>query len=294
MHPSTFSIVAYDPGRKEWGAAVQSKFLAVGAVVPWARAGAGAVATQASANLTYGPRGLELMDKGVSALEAIRSLTEADDDRDQRQVGMVDRLGNAAAYTGKGCFDWAGHHVGLGYSCQGNILVPGTVEAMAARFEAARQEGSGELADWLVSALDAGQAAGGDRRGRQSAAVLVVRENGGYGSNNDRYLDLRVDDDIEPIQRLQKLLELHHLYFGKVDPGDLIPISSVTAELQGVLSRTGYYSGPRSGIFDKDTRTALSALVGIENLEERWNGEGDQIDRHVIEYIRGKFGHGAV
>lgn len=294
MHLATFSIVAYDPGRGEWGAAVQSKFLAVGAVVSWARAGAGAVATQSLANMSYGPVGLEMMGAGQSAAETVRALTEADGDREHRQVGMIDRFGNAASFTGKSCFDWAGHHVGAGYACQGNILVPGTVEAMAARFEAARQEGAGELADWLVSALAAGQEAGGDRRGRQSAAVLVAREKGGYGGNNDRYMDLRVDDDPEPIQKLQKLVDLHHLYFGKVNPEDLIPISSVTAELQEMLIRTGYYTGKQTGVFDEVTRSALKALVGTENLEERWNGDGDQIDRHVVEYIRRKFSHGAL
>ena len=201
---ATFSIVAHDPQRMEWGVAVQSKFLAVGAVVSWARAGAGAVATQSYANLTYGPDGLDLMASGVSAEETIERLAAADDNRALRQVGMIDSQGNAAAFTGEGCHDWAGHIVGHGFACQGNILRPGTVEAMAAEFERLRF-GSGELADWLVAALAAGQEAGGDSRGRQAAGVLVVRENGGYGGNNDRYLDLRVDDDPFPIQKLRKL-----------------------------------------------------------------------------------------
>jgi uncharacterized Ntn-hydrolase superfamily protein len=286
---ATFSIVAYDPARQEWGVAVQSKFLAVGAVVSWAQAGAGAVATQSYANLTYGPSGLEMMAKGVPAEEAIKALTEADEGRALRQVGLVDRAGRAAAYTGADCHDWAGHIVGEGFACQGNILVPGTVEAMAARFEAARR-GPGELADWLVEALAAGQAAGGDRRGRQAAGVLIVRDKGGYGGNNDRYLDLRVDDDPEPIARLKKLVEMHHLYFGEVDPNDLIPLAEVAAELQDLLRRTGHYGGPSTGVFDEVTRKALRALVGMENLEERWNGEGDMIDRQVVDYLRGKFG----
>ena len=196
---ATFSIVAYDPGKEEWGVAVQSKFLAVGAVVGWARAGAGAVATQSYANVLYGPQGLELMEKGHSAEETIKTLTDADENRSQRQVGMVDAKGQAAAYTGTDCFFWAGHIVGEGFTCQGNILIPGTIEAMAKCFEQVRG-GEGELADWLVEALDAGQGAGGDSRGRQSAAVLVVRANGGYGGNNDHYLDLRVDDHTEPIK----------------------------------------------------------------------------------------------
>jgi uncharacterized Ntn-hydrolase superfamily protein len=294
LNLATFSIVAYDPANKEWGAAVQSKFLAVGAVVTWARAGAGVVATQSYANMAYGPQGLDLMERGLSASEVIQKLTGEDEGRDLRQVGMVDRSGGAASYTGKGCFDWAGHIVGEGFACQGNILVKGTVEAMAARFELARQEGRVELADWLVSALAAGQEAGGDRRGRQAAAVLVVREDGGYGGNNDRYLDLRVDDDPEPISRLGQLVELHHLYYGKVKPEDLIPLSSVTTELQEILVRTGYYQGPVNNIFDETVRRALRAMVGAENLEERWNGEGEMIDRKVVEFIKGKYGHGTL
>jgi len=149
--------------------------------------------------------------------------------------------------------------------------------------------GAGELADWLLEALAAGQAAGGDKRGRQAAGVLVVRENGDYGGDNDRYLDLRVDDDPKPIQKLVGLVEMHHLYFGEVDPSDLIPLQSAAAELQDLLQRTGYYDGPITGVFDEFTRKSLCTLVGIENLEERWNGEGDMIDRHVVEYLQDRF-----
>jgi uncharacterized Ntn-hydrolase superfamily protein len=207
---TTFSIVAYDSQRREWGVAVQSKFLACAAVVSWAKAGAGAVATQSYANLDYGPDGLCLMAEGVAAAEVIELLTRDDPDRGLRQVGLVDRQGQAAAFTGVDCYDWAGHYVGDGFACQGNILLPGTVEAMAAAFTKARR-GPGELADWLVTALAAGQAAGGDKRGRQAAGVLVVRENGGYGGRTDRYLDLRVDDDPEPIAKLQKLVQARSL-----------------------------------------------------------------------------------
>lgn len=286
---ATFSIVAHDPVHNEWGVAVQSKFLAVGAVVPWARAGAGAVATQSYANLLYGPQGLDLMASDLSAEEAILQLTADDDGRGQRQVGMVDAQGRAAAFTGAGCHAWAGHIVGDGYACQGNILVPGTVEAMAARFETVRG-GVGELADWLVEALSAGQAAGGDSRGRQSAAVLVVKKGGGYGGNNDRYLDLRVDDHPEPILELQRLLGIHHLYFGAVNPEDTLPLADLATELQQMLVRTGFYTGTITGIFDATTRTALRALVGRENLEERWDGSGDRIDRVVVDYLRSRFG----
>jgi uncharacterized Ntn-hydrolase superfamily protein len=286
---ATFSIVAYDPERREWGVAVQSKFLAAAAVVSWARAGAGAVATQAHANVTYGPRGLALMAEGLSAAETVEQLVEDDPDRALRQLGVVDREGQAAAFTGEECFEWAGHVVGEGYACQGNILVAGTVEAMAARFEEVRG-GAGELADWLVEALAAGQMAGGDRRGRQAAGVMVVREGGGYGGNNDRYLDLRVDDDPFPIQKLGRLLEMHHLYFGEVVPEDLVPLDAVTAELQAILVQTGDYEGAVTGSFDAATRKALRALVGRENLEERWKGDEEVIDRLVVEYLRERFG----
>ncbi len=285
----TFSIVAYDPGRQEWGVAVASKFLAAAAVVAWARAGAGAVATQSYAKVGYALEGLDLLAAGLPAGETIAQLTAADVGRMQRQVGMVDRNGQAAAFTGDGCHAWAGHRVGEGYACQGNILIPGTVEAIAAAYEQARQ-GPGELADWLVTALLAGQEAGGDSRGRQSAGVLVVRAGGGYGGDNDRYLDLRVDDDPDPIARLRDLVALHHLYFGQTQPNDLIPLAAVAAELQGPLQQAGYYDGPVNGVFDPATRAALRAWVGIENLEERWNGEGEVIDRQVVDYLRAKFG----
>jgi uncharacterized Ntn-hydrolase superfamily protein len=286
---ATFSIVAYDPAKQEWGVAVQSKFLACAAVVSWARAGAGAVATQSFANVAYGLDGLDMMARDMSAAETIEALTSADDQRAQRQVGMVDKYGQAAAFTGDGCYDWAGHIVGDGFACQGNILVPGTVEAMATAFEAARQ-GPGELADWLVSALAAGQAAGGDSRGRQAAGVLVVRHNGGYGGNNDRYLDLRVDDHPDPIDKLAELVTMHHLLFGEVDPANLIPLADVTEALQALMNLTNYYDGPIDGVFGDETRAALRALVGSENLEERWDGTGDVIDRVVVEYLLQRFG----
>lgn len=283
----TFSIVAYDAARRQWGVAVASKFLASAAVVAWARAEAGAIATQSYAKVGYALEGLDCLASGLSAEETIARLTLADEGRAQRQVGMVDRLGRAAAFTGEGCHAWAGQVVGDGYACQGNILVPGTVEAMAAAFEQARQ-GPGELADWLVEALLAAEAAGGDSRGRQSAGVLVVRAGGGYGGDNDRYLDLRVDDDPDPIAKLKRLVALHHLYFGQTQPEDLIPLAAVAAELQGLLQEAGYYHGPISGSFDPATRAALRALVGVENLEERWDGEGEMIDRQVVEYLRAR------
>lgn len=286
---ATFSIVAYDPNKQEWGVAVQSKFLACAAVVSWARAGAGAVATQSFANVAYGIEGLDMMARGLSAADTIAALTTADENRAQRQVGMVDKKGRAAAFTGDGCYDWAGHIVGDGFACQGNILVPGTVEAMAAAYEQARR-GPGELADWLVQALAAGQAAGGDSRGRQAAGVMVVRHNGGYGGNNDRYLDLRVDDHPEPIDKLAELVTMHHLYFGAVDPANLVPLAEVAGDLQEVLQRTGHLKREADGVFDEETRAALRALVGSENLEERWDGTGDRIDSVVVDFLKQRFG----
>ncbi len=284
---ATFSIVASDPENGDLGVAVQSKFLAVGAVVPWAKAGIGAIATQSWANTTYGPEGFRLMAKGLSAQETLAKLIEADEERDRRQAGMVDAHGNAAAYTGKGCFDWAGHIVGEGFACQGNILVSAeTVQAMARTFE----ESEGELADRLAAALEAGQEAGGDSRGRQSAALLVVREKGGYGGFNDRYLDLRVDDHPTPIQELKRLLELHKLYFFKSKPEDLLPLEGAVArEVQKILSEMGYYSGEINGLYDNTTRQALLDFTGIENLEERWQ-EDACIDPVVLEFMRQKRG----
>jgi uncharacterized Ntn-hydrolase superfamily protein len=201
----TFSIVAYDPDRKEWGIAVASKFLAVGAVVPWAKAGSGAVATQSYANTTYGPRGLELMAEGKAAEEVIKLLTDADKGKADRQVGIVDAKGDAATFTGEKCNAWAGGKVGKHYACQGNILTgPEVVEAMAKAFEDAK----GRLAWRLLDALEAGEKAGGDKRGKQSAAILVVRDKGGYGKFNDRAVDFRVDDHEKPVQELARIMAL--------------------------------------------------------------------------------------
>lgn len=206
---ATFSIVGFDPATGELGVAVASKFLAVGAVVPWAKAGVGAIATQAYANTTYGPEGLRLLASGLSAHEVIDSLTTRDPDRERRQVGIVDAQGNSATFTGKECIAWAGGRVGKHYACQGNILVSkATVDAMAQTFENTQ----GELAFRLLKALKAGEEAGGDSRGKQSAALLVVKEGGGYLGLNDRYIDLRVDDDPEPIDELERLLKIQLSY----------------------------------------------------------------------------------
>lgn len=208
---STFSIVAFDPTNGDLGIAVESKFLAVGAVVPWAKANVGAIATQAHANTNFGPNGLELLQKGLSAQEVLNKLVESDEGRDQRQVGIIDAAGNVAAYTGKKTIPWAGHKIGKNYSVQGNILVS---EKVILEMSQAFESTNGNLAAKLLAALEAGQNAGGDSRGQQSAALLVVRERGGYSGFNDRYIDLRVDDHPEPTKELKRIYELYVKTFG--------------------------------------------------------------------------------
>ena len=204
---ATFSIVAYDAETGDLGVAVQSKFFAVGAVVPYAAAGVGAIATQSYANTTYGPEGLELLRGGRTADEVVALLTEADPEREERQLGVVDAAGNPSSFTGESCWSWAGGRTGERYAAQGNILAgPQVIDAMATAYETTE----GDLASRLLAALTAGQAAGGDARGRQSAALLVVREAGGYGGFSDRYIDLRVDAHPTPIRELQRLLDMRH------------------------------------------------------------------------------------
>lgn len=284
---STFSIVAHDPAASEWGVAVQSKFLAVGAIVPWAKAGAGAVATQARGNATFGPRGLRMMAEGASSADALERLLADDDEREHRQVGLIDVRGEPALFTGGECMDWAGGLQGTNYAVQGNLLFDGeTVEAMAAAFE----ESAGELADRLVAALAAGQRAGGDRRGQQAAALLVVRENGGYGGD-DRYVDLRVDDAAQPIERLQALLDLHHLTFQAPGADDWSVIDGqLCRDLQRVLRQTGQYEGPIDGCYDVRTRQALSGLIGMENLTKRFRESEGVIDRRVVVFLGQRWG----
>jgi uncharacterized Ntn-hydrolase superfamily protein len=286
----TFSIVAYDPDTQALGIAVASKFLAVGAVVSWAQAGAGAVATQALAKIGFGPNGLALMAQGKSAQEALAQLLAADPGREDRQVGVVDAHGGAAAHTGARCFDWAGHHVGDGFTCQGNILVGAhVVSAIAETFTASK----GALERRLMAALIAGDQAGGDKRGRQGAGLLVVKPNGGYGGDTDRYLDLRVDDDPDPVTRLSGLLDMHHVFFGAPQPEDRLPITSdIARELQTMNRSGGYSSSEADGDWNDASKQAFWALVGNENLEERWNiaVDPDGIDRVALDYLRKRFG----
>ena len=286
----TFSIVAYDPTEEAWGVGVASKFLGVGGIVNWAQAGAGAVATQSFCKVSFGPDGLAMMATGKSARETLDALLANDPKREQRQVGVVDRNGGTAAHSGKECFDWAGHIIGEGFSCQGNILAGAqVVAAMAEAYKAA----SGELADRLVAALLAGDDAGGDRRGKQGAGVLVVKANGGYGGDNDRYLDARVDDDPEPVKRLQKLVTAHHLFFGRPRAEDLTPITpTIAGEIQQWLQAQGYLKQAVTGSWDATSKQAFWAMVGNENLEERWSLEGntDLIDQVALDYLRERFG----
>ncbi len=278
---STFSIAACDLKAGEWGVAVQSKFLAVGPIVPWAEANVGAIATQAYANTSYGPRGLAMLRLGFSAEETLKKLLETDEGREHRQVGIVDSQGRAAAFTGKECYEWAGHIVGKNFAVQGNILVSRkTVEAMASAFERTR----GPLAQRLIEALRAGQRAGGDRRGQQSAALLVVKEKGGYGEFTDRLMDLRVDDHPRPIEELARLVDLHGLYFGatlkkvKLDGPTL-------KRVQQMLKSLGYYQGALHGRLDSQTRQALIDFHNTENLEMRLQKDLRFLDARVLQFL---------
>jgi uncharacterized Ntn-hydrolase superfamily protein len=274
----TFSIVARDGDA--FGVAVASKFLAVGALVPWARPGAGAIATQAYANISYGPQGLELLGLGRTAEEVVQILTGADAEREQRQLGVVDAGGNAASFTGSECITWAGGTIGEGYAVQGNILAgPSVVGSMAEAYE--RTEG--DLAARLVAALGAGDGVGGDRRGRQSAALLVVSPNGGYGETTDIVADLRVDDHSKPVRELARLLEIHRMLFTKPSEEDLVPLKgALEKEVTAALVAIGYVA-KRASV--EERRKGLERFAGWENLEERIV-EGPRIDRHVLEALR--------
>jgi uncharacterized Ntn-hydrolase superfamily protein len=286
----TFSIVAYSPDEKAWGVAVASKFLAAAAVVSWAQAEAGAIATQSYAKVGFGPDGLALLKMGKSASETLTTLLANDPMREQRQVGIMDAQGNVAAHTGKNCHDYAGHKLGKNFSVQGNILTGADVlEAMAEAY----QNSNGELADRLLATLRAGDAVGGDKRGRQSAGVLVVKPKGGYGGDTDRYLDLRVDDDEQPLKKLKLLVDSHHLFFGEAKPEDLLPIDETIArELQNIMVKQAYMGGDVNGAWDEVAKQAFWLMVGNENLEERWSIDKspDKIDKVALDYLRKRFG----
>ncbi len=278
----TFSIVAWDQEEREWGVAVASKFLAAGSVVSWARAGVGAIATQAYANVTYGPRGLDLL-AAKTADEVVAELTGSDPESAQRQLGVVDRDGQAAAFTGAECFDWAGSKIGDGYTCQGNILTgPEVVDNMAAAFEST----SGDLAARLLMAMSAGDAVGGDRRGKQSAAMLITRDGGGYLGGTDVALDLRVDDHPEPVAELGRVIEVHRLLFPNPRDLDFVDIDdSLAGRMAVALSAAGFETS--SPAYDESLRKALFSWMGNENLEMRWSDD-PVVDRTVLGLLLGE------
>ena len=270
---STYSIVACDLDRREWGVAVQSRFLAIGALAAFAQAEVGAVATQSFMNTDYGATGLRLIREGLSARDALDRVLASDPEPEKRQVGVVDRGGGVASHTGAACMDWAGHRTGAGFAAQGNMLVGAeTVDALADTFAAT----AGPLARRLLAALLAAQAAGGDRRGQQSAALIVARRGGGYGGA-DVAVDLRVDDSPEPLGELERLLGLHELYFGATPPERWLPVrGELEAEVSAALTRLGYTTG--------DLAADLETWAGIENLEERT--VAGHIDPLVLAHLR--------
>ncbi len=278
----TFSIAAADPEAGDWGVAVASKFPCVGAVVPWARAGVGAVATQSWANTAFGPDGLRLMAEGVAADEALRRVLNEDEGSEDRQVGFVDAAGRAATFTGSKCMAWAGGATGGSFAVQGNILAGEDVVAEMGRAFSATE---GDLCDRLLAALLAGDAAGGDRRGRQSAALLVVREGGGYDGRNDRYIDLRVDDHADAPRELARIFEVWDTsMLIRNDP--LLPAApDLVTDLQRRLSALGRYAGEPTGTYDEPTRKALAEWAGEYNLEGRLRDD-DQISNQLVVEIR--------
>jgi uncharacterized Ntn-hydrolase superfamily protein len=274
---ATYSIAACDLESQQWGVATQSKFLGVGSVVPWAEPRIGAIATQAYANPRYGPDGLAFLREGLSAEEVVERLTAADEGRDHRQLGVVDGRGGSATFTGAECMDWAGGRTGPCYAAQGNILVSAaTVDAIADAFEANARK---SLAERLIDSLDAAQAAGGDRRGQQSAALLVVERDGGYAQLSDTLVDLRVDDHADPIGELARLYRMHRALFGKTPRDEwLVVDDDLASELRERLARLGY---------DGELESAFPRWAGTENLEDRVEGI-DRIDPVVLEELRAR------
>ncbi|MFW9891461.1 MAG: DUF1028 domain-containing protein [Candidatus Thorarchaeota archaeon] len=281
-HPSTFSIVARDPENGDLGIIVQSKFPAVGSVVPWAKANVGAIATQAWANVGYGPKGLVLLQEGRSASETLKILLEADEGREHRQIGIVDAKGIAVSHTGKECMEWAGHIIGEGYACQGNILSKDAVVVdMAGAFE--RTEG--DLIDKLFAGLKAGQVAGGDRRGMQSAAIFVVREEGGYEGGNDRYVDVRVDEHPSPIEELERIFKIYDMtMLSREDPNTLLKVEGTVSKLiQKALVTLGYLDTV-SDEFSEKVKDSLTEWTNTNNFENKARDDGT-IWPSVLEYM---------
>ncbi|ANU10229.1 fimbrial assembly protein FimA [Planococcus antarcticus DSM 14505] len=278
---ATFSIVAANPETGEVGVAVQSKFLAVGSVVPWAKAGVGAVATQSWANTAYGPEGLDLLEKGLSPEAVIDKLIADDPGRSLRQVAIINSDGEASAFTGNACYDWAGHKIGKHHSCQGNILVSEkTVSEMSRAFE----ESEGSLAERLLSAISAAQQAGGDSRGKQSAAVYVLQEGAGYGGYNDVKVDLRVDDHPEPIEELQRLYELHKM-FAAPSQDKLAIEKDVLESIIKQLVKVNLLESADHSSYDAEVKEALKTFALRENFDDHWSEEA-LIDESVLEYLQ--------
>src|SRR5438045_5795571 len=271
---TTYSIAACDLDASQWGVATQSKFLAVGSVVPWAEPQVGASATQAYANPRYGPQGLRLLREGLAAEEVVERLTSGDEGRDHRQLGVVDREGRSASFTGAECLEWAGGRTGPCYAAQGNILVSAeTVDAIAETFESS----AGSLAERLLDCLDAAQAAGGDRRGQQSAALLGVEPDGGYGKLSDTVVELRVEDNERPLEELRRLYRLHEALFGETPREEWLTVDAPLAdELRARLAKLGY---------EGDLEDAFNRWAGNVNLEERVDGVAE-IDPVVLEELR--------
>jgi uncharacterized Ntn-hydrolase superfamily protein len=281
--PSTFSIVARDPANGDLGIIVQSKFPAVGSVVPWAKAEIGAVATQAWCNVGYGPNGLELLEAGNSASETLKILLDGDDGREHRQIGIVDTKGQAVAHTGKECMEWAGQLVGDGYTCQGNILAG---EAVIVDMAETYENTEGDLIDKLFAGLIAGQTAGGDRRGMQSASILVVREKGGYEGGNDRYVDVRVDEHPSPIEELVRIFNIYDMtLLSREDPNLLVKIDGdLLAIIQQALVTLGYLEEGHENVFNEKTKSALSEWTNTNNFENKARDDGT-IWPSVVEYL---------
>lgn len=281
--PSTFSIAARNPENGDLGAVVQSKFPAVGVMVPWAKAEVGAIATQAWANVSYGPRGLKMMHEGKSASETLKELIGSDEGEMHRQVGIVDAKGRAATHTGNECMEWAGHITGDGFTCQGNILAgEAVVNDMAEVFE----NTEGDLIDKLFAGLKAGQAAGGDRRGMQSAAILVVRKEGGYEGGNDRYVDVRVDEHVSPIEELERVFAVYDMtLLSREDPSNLYPIGGpIATRIQGVLADLGYLKDVfLTDDWTPEAQAALQEWTNTENFENKYV-EG-KIWKSVADYL---------
>ncbi|MRH41844.1 DUF1028 domain-containing protein [Aquibacillus halophilus] len=278
---ATFSIVGFDPATGEVGVAVQSKFIAVGSVVPWAKAGVGAIATQAFANPAYGPKGLELLEAGNTPEEIVEILTGEDPDKHERQIGIVDIKGNAASFTGNNCYDWAGGITGENFAAQGNILVnKETVTSLGQAFKNSK----GPLADKLLSALTAAQEAGGDSRGKQSAAIYIEKAKGGYGGLSDRYLDLRVDDHPDPIEELKRLYRLQQLYFGETKEENVLPITGqVKNEVIEGLIKFDYLSSEKPS--EEELLNQFTKFLHTENFEERELDKGF-IDKEVLDFMK--------